>query len=293
MINIINNKVNQLNEQFEPYFNQQDGYNNKVIEAMEYAFNAGGKRLRPLIIKSVYDMLTDEGEDISPYTVAIEMIHTYSLIHDDLPAMDDDDLRRGKPSCHIAFGEDLAILAGDGLLNMAYEVMIKDITIHPDMNRILSMSCLATSSGIHGMVAGQVVDIQNNSSEIDDQTLNYIHLHKTAALIKAAFKMGAHLANAEDSIVEAMGEAGEAFGLAFQIQDDILDYLGTESELGKPIRSDEKNNKDNYLAKYGFDISTSEVEKQFMKSINVIKALKKEKSKFIIDLLMFFKERKK
>ena len=221
----------------------------KLYESMNYSLCAGGKRIRPLLIRLAYEAVGGT-EDISAFMCAIEMIHTYSLIHDDLPAMDNDDFRRGKPTNHKKYDEATAILAGDALLNYAFEVMLEDAMEKDDMARVKAAHVLGNASGATGMVAGQILDIASEGKQIDQDTLDIIHLHKTGALIAAATKMGAILGHASPVEVTAFEMYGKYLGKVFQIIDDILDQTSTLEELGKPIHSDEKNQKITYTSFY-------------------------------------------
>ncbi len=207
----------------------------RVNEAMRYSACQGGKRIRPTLMNLAYEAVGGSG-DISPYLCAIELIHSYSLIHDDLPAMDNDDLRRGKPTNHIQFDEATAILAGDGLLNLAYEIMLEDILQTQDLARISASNILATAAGVSGMVGGQMLDIQGAGDDL--ATLDVIHLHKTGALIRAATKMGAVLGYASPVEEAALEAYGQYIGKVFQIIDDVLDVTADEAELGKAVNSD-------------------------------------------------------
>ncbi len=242
LVSTINNYLKESLPKESPYFG-------KLYEAMNYSLDAGGKRIRPLLMLLVYEALGGK-EDISRYLCAIEMIHTYSLIHDDLPAMDDDDLRRGRPTNHKVFGEALAILAGDGLQSYAFEYMLEDALRYEDMNRVRAAYVLANASGIFGMIAGQVLDIESENKRIDKDTLDILQLNKTGALICAATKMGAILAGASNKEINLFEAYGKYLGKAFQIIDDLLDKTSTVEELGKPINSDEKNHKNTYLCFY-------------------------------------------
>ena len=225
----------------------EEGYQKTLFSAMNYSYKAGGKRLRPILIMESYRLCGGKGSDYLPYAAAIEMIHTYSLIHDDLPALDNDDLRRGKKTNHKVFGEAMAILAGDGLLNYAYEVILGHaLTSSDHLSAIKACKVIADGAGIYGMVGGQVVDVESESRYIDLDCLNFIHLNKTAAIIVACMKAGAYLAGADDSKVEKLEAFGRNLGLAFQIADDILDIEGDEKLLGKHIGSDIENDKATY-----------------------------------------------
>lgn len=224
----------------------------KLYESMAYSVHAGGKRIRPILMQLAYEAVGGRAE-ISAYWCAMEMIHTYSLIHDDLPAMDNDDLRRGKPTNHVVFGEDTAILAGDALLNYAFELMLEDALEYEDLNRVRAAQVLAEASGAHGMIAGQVLDMASEGKQITRDTLDCIHLHKTGALIAAATKMGAILGGGSPIEIASCEAYGKYLGKVFQIIDDILDQTSTAEELGKPICSDEKNEKNTYLSFYSIE----------------------------------------
>ena len=236
-----------IEEEIYSYLPAEEGYQKTLFSAMNYSYKAGGKRLRPIMIMESYRLCGGKGSDYLPYAAAIEMIHTYSLIHDDLPALDNDDLRRGKKTNHKVFGEAMAILAGDGLLNYAYEVILGHaLTSSDHLSAIKACKVIADGAGIYGMVGGQVVDVESESRDIDLDRLNFIHLNKTAAIIVACMKAGAYLAGADDSKVERLEAFGRNLGLAFQIADDILDIEGDEKLLGKHIGSDIENDKATY-----------------------------------------------
>jgi geranyltranstransferase len=236
-----------IEKEIYSYLPAEEGYQKTLFSAMNYSYKAGGKRLRPILIMESYRLCGGKGSDYLPYAAAIEMIHTYSLIHDDLPALDNDDLRRGKKTNHKVFGEAMAILAGDGLLNYAYEVILGHaLTSSDHLSAIKACKVIADGAGIYGMVGGQVVDVESESRDIDLDRLNFIHLNKTAAIIVACMKAGAYLAGADDSKVEKLEAFGRNLGLAFQIADDILDIEGDEKLLGKHIGSDIENDKATY-----------------------------------------------
>ncbi|KGF12246.1 farnesyl-diphosphate synthase [Peptostreptococcus sp. MV1] len=246
-ISELKNKSDFIESEIYSYLPVEEGYQKTLFSAMNYSFKAGGKRLRPILIMEAYSLCGGKGSDYIPYSAAIEMIHTYSLIHDDLPALDNDDLRRGKPTNHKVFGEAMAILAGDGLLNWAYEIILNQ-AVNSDNKSASIKACkaIADGAGIYGMVGGQVVDVESESKEIDIQCLEFIHLNKTAAMIIACMKAGAYLAGADDDTVKKLENYGKCIGLAFQIADDILDIEGDEKELGKKIGSDIDNDKATY-----------------------------------------------
>ncbi|WP_069998192.1 polyprenyl synthetase family protein [Cellulosilyticum sp. I15G10I2] len=227
----------------------ENRYFKTIYEAMNYSLSAGGKRIRPVLMQLAYEAVGGS-EDISAYLCAIEMIHTYSLIHDDLPAMDDDALRRGMPTNHVVFGEAAAILAGDALLTEAFRYMLEDALKYGGAQRVRAAYILSQASGVKGMIGGQILDIESENKTIDLTTLNAIQLHKTGALIAAATKMGAVLGGGTEEEIEALENYGLFIGKTFQIIDDILDETSTDEELGKPIKSDQKNHKNTYLSFY-------------------------------------------
>ena len=229
----------------------------KVFEAMRYSLFAGGKRVRPILAIASAEALGAKTAGLLPIAGALELIHTYSLIHDDLPAMDDDDLRRGRPTCHKVYGEAMAILAGDGLLNRAFEVLsdqrrLKTVTA----TRLLAIVReISLASGAFGMVGGQVVDMESEGKDVDLPTLEYIHTHKTGALIRASVRTGAIYAKANEKRLKALTRYGERVGLAFQIADDILDIVGSQEEIGKDVGSDLKKGKKTFPSFYGLEES--------------------------------------
>ena len=226
-----------------------------IFEAMRYSLLAGGKRLRPMMVLAACEAVGGRKEDALPFACALEMIHTYSLIHDDLPAMDNDDYRRGRLTSHKVFGEDMAILAGDGLLHHAMETMADACVKNPTPQTTGAMKAIAHGAGIFGMLTGQVVDVFMEGKPLDIETLDFIHIHKTAAMIRGALEAGAVCGGADGETVAQFGLAGEKIGVAFQILDDILDVTSTLEELGKPIHSDEKNQKTTYVTLFGIEKS--------------------------------------
>ena len=260
-------KIMEYKEQYQKYFllsedalNQAFAEFNKVPEpllsAMKYSVNAGGKRLRPVLMFACADMFNSDLKNVFPFAAALEIIHTYSLIHDDLPCMDNDDFRRGIPTNHKVFGEGMAVLAGDGLLNTAFEIMFNTILKNNTTNNIKAAAEIAKSAGSKGMVAGQSLDLYTvNNMSAGEKELLYIHKHKTGKLLRAALVSGAYIANAEKDIIKTISETGEEFGILFQITDDILDVTGTFENLGKSIGKDEKTNKLTYIKLYGMEKS--------------------------------------
>lgn len=242
-------------------------------EAMIYSLTSGGKRVRSILLLEFCRLNGGDINKALPIAAAIEMVHAYSLIHDDLPCMDDDDMRRGKPSCHAKFGEATALLAGDALLTMAFEIISTASTI--DMlsadSCLRAIRVLASCAGIEGMVGGQVIDLLNEGKDIDEQTLNVTHLKKTGALIKAACKLGVIAANGSADAMKKAEEFAQSFGLAFQIVDDILDVVGDEKTLGKPNGSDADNRKTTYVTLYGLESAKSIATETTARSLAILK----------------------
>lgn len=269
----MNERVEQIEQILDQYLPPKEGLQKTVLTAMNTTVKAGGKRLRPMLINETYKMFGGEGDIVKPFMAAIEMIHTYSLIHDDLPALDNDDYRRGQKTCHIVYGEDMAILAGDALLNYAYEVATKAFDLADQdemMNVVEAVKILARKPGIYGMIGGQVADVELEGTPLSMEQILFIHKNKTSALIEACMMIGAVLAGASKEDVMAMEECGEYIGLAFQIQDDILDLTGDEEEIGKPVGSDEKNHKATYVTLKGLEQSAKDVEEISKKAIEIL-----------------------
>lgn len=239
------------------YLPKEEKNSSSVMEAMKYSLGAGGKRVRPVLMLAACRLAGGNEEDAVPFACAIEYIHTYSLIHDDLPAMDDDELRRGKPTNHVVFGEACAILAGDALLNRAFEIMFETLLNTEEEKRtgyLKAAQCISRASGYCGMVGGQIADIEGENSENrDTELLKFIHKRKTGALIKAAIIAGAHIGGADENLILELSGLGELMGLEFQIADDILDVCGDSRELGKPVGSDDKNGKLTYPSCVGME----------------------------------------
>lgn len=257
----LQDKITLIDKHLEKYLPQQYNEQKDIYEAMRYSLFAGGKRLRPAITLACCEMLGGNLEDAMPFACALEMIHTYSLIHDDLPAMDNDDYRRGKPTNHKVYGEALAILAGDALLNKAFEIttsaeFIKDI---PPQTAIAAVAAIAQASGTEGMIGGQVVDMKSENQKIDQAQLTYMHSHKTGALIIASAKVGALIAQASQEQMETLTMYAHNIGLAFQIKDDILDVEGSQEKLGKPIGSDTTNQKSTFVTLAGLEEAKKQV----------------------------------
>lgn len=265
-----------------------------IFTAMEYSVMAGGKRLRPMLMKECYELFGGtEQEVIASFMAAMEMIHTYSLVHDDLPAMDNDDYRRGKETTHKVFGEDMGILAGDALLNYAYETAPNGVEkAEEPRNAIKALRILAKKAGVYGMVGGRVVDVEMTGKPLSEEQLHFIYRLKTGALLEASMMVGAALAGADDGSVSRMEEIGRNVGMAFQIQDDILDVEGTSEELGKPVGSDEKNEKRTYVSIYGMEKAKQSVEDYSNKALDCLKSLSVE-SAYLNTLIKVLVSRKK
>lgn len=273
---------------------QEKSLQKTIFKAMDYSVMAGGKRLRPMLMKESYMLFGGtEAEVIGAFMAALEMIHTYSLVHDDLPAMDNDDYRRGRETTHKVFGEDMGILTGDALLNFAYETALAGVekTAYPKRG-IRALQILAKKAGIYGMVGGQVVDVEMTGKPLTEEILDFIYRLKTGALLEAVLMIGAVLAGAEEDDVLRMEEIGKNVGLAFQIQDDILDMTSTTKELGKPVGSDEKNEKTTYVSLYGMEAARKAVEEYSAKALQCMEALSVE-SIYLNTLIKMLIHRKK
>lgn len=258
-------KVEHINDVLEKFLPAEEGQQRIIFEAMNYSVRAGGKRLRPILMEETYHMFGGSSAVIEPFMAAIEMIHTYSLVHDDLPAMDNDEYRRGKKTTHAVYGEAMGILAGDALLNLAYETAAKAFDMDVADARVArAFTVLAKKAGVYGMVGGQVVDVESEKSDdcpITREKLDFIYRLKTGALIESSMMIGAILAGASSDEVSRVEQIAAKLGLAFQIQDDVLDVTSTLEVLGKPVGSDEKNNKATYVTFEGLDKAVSDVER--------------------------------
>ena len=258
-------KVEHINNVLEKFLPVEEGQQRIIFEAMNYSVRAGGKRLRPILMEETYHMFGGSSAVIEPFMAAIEMIHTYSLVHDDLPAMDNDEYRRGKKTTHAVYGDAMGILAGDALLNLAYETAAKAFDMEVADARVArAFTVLAKKAGVYGMVGGQVVDVESEKSDdcpITREKLDFIYRLKTGALIESSMMIGAILAGASSDEVSRVEQIAAKLGLAFQIQDDVLDVTSTLEVLGKPVGSDEKNNKATYVTFEGLDKAVSDVER--------------------------------
>ena len=258
-------KVEHINGVLEKFLPAEEGQQRIIFEAMNYSVRAGGKRLRPMLMEETYHMFGGSSAVIEPFMAAIEMIHTYSLVHDDLPAMDNDEYRRGKKTTHAVYGEAMGILAGDALLNLAYETSSKAFGMEVADARVArAFAVLAKKAGVYGMVGGQVVDVESEKSDdcpITREKLDFIYRLKTGALIESSMMIGAILAGASSDEISRVEQIAAKLGLAFQIQDDVLDVTSSLEVLGKPVGSDEKNNKATYVTFEGLDKAVSDVER--------------------------------
>ncbi len=268
-------KVEDIEKILKEYCPVKEGYQSVIMEAMEYNLMAGGKRLRPMLMQEVYHLFGGNEKIIEPFMAAIEMIHTYSLVHDDLPAMDNDDYRRGRKTTHIVYGEDIAILTGDALLNYAFETAASAFDMSPEKSLVIgkALQILSRKAGIYGMIGGQVVDVKAAGTLISGEKLDFIYKLKTAALIESSMMIGAVLAGANQEEIEKIEAVAEKIGLSFQIQDDVLDVESTEEVLGKPIHSDEKNDKTTYVTWKGLKEAKALVEMLSKEAVSMVEEL--------------------
>lgn len=287
-------RANEIENLIKEYLPKEEGYQKTIFEAMNYSVLAGGKRLRPMLMKETYELFGGKSKVIEPFMVAIELIHTYSLVHDDLPAMDNDEYRRGKKTTHSVYGEAMGILAGDALLNYAFETATLAFELEPDNRNIgKALRVLAQKSGVYGMVGGQTVDVESEKKpDMTKEKLDFIYRLKTGALIEASMKIGAILAGATIEQQELIEKAAQEIGLAFQIQDDILDVTSTLEVLGKPIGSDEKNQKITYVTFEGIEKAKADVEKISQSAVDRMNSLE-EQNQFLSDLILALVTREK
>ena len=269
------NRIGSIENILKKYLPRQEGYQKIIMEAMEYSLMAGGKRLRPMLMKESYALFGGEGEVIEPFMAAIEMIHTYSLVHDDLPAMDNDEYRRGRKTTHVVYGENMGILTGDALLNYAFETACRAFDIAPEESGRIgqALKILAGKAGIYGMIGGQVVDVKESGHILTGEMLDFIYRLKTSALIESSMMIGAVLAGAGAEDTEKMEQIARGIGLAFQIQDDILDVTSTTEVLGKPVHSDEKNEKTTYVTWKGLEGARQEVSRMTEEAVRALRAI--------------------
>lgn len=269
-------RTDEIEEMFRSFLPAEEGFARTMAQAMNYSMLAGGKRLRPMLIQETYRLFGGTEKVAEPFMAGMEMIHTHSLIHDDLPALDNDDYRRGRLTTHKVYGEAMGVLSGVALLNYAYETMLQAFSLTEDQDRVIgALKVMAEKTGIHGMLGGQSVDVENDGKPLEKEMLDYIYRNKTSALIEASMMTGAILAGADEQQVAVVEEAAGNIGLAFQIQDDILDVTSTDEELGKPVHSDEKNNKVTYVTLFGIEGASRQVELLSEKAIKLLKSLNK------------------
>ena len=286
--------IDIVNNELQKYVKTKECPEQVLNESMGYSLMAGGKRLRPILVISAYKLFKDDIEKTFKFAVAMEMVHTFSLIHDDLPAIDNDDYRRGKLTNHKQFNEATAILAGDSLLNSAYNIIIEDIANSEDEQEKAkkTKALYELSYGIDRMIAGEYVDTEYEGKQISSEYLEYMHENKTGALIKASVKIGAILAGATENDIENLNRYAEKIGLAFQIKDDILSEIGNKEELGKPVGNDRERGKCTYVTKYGLEVSQKMLDDIIDESIEIIENYNKN-SEFLIELALYIKNRNK
>ena len=265
-------KQEEINAILSRYLPEEKGEERLLFEAMNYSVRVGGKRIRPMLLLETYKMFGGTGAGADSFAVALELIHTYSLVHDDLPAMDNDMYRRGNLTTHAKYGHAMGVLAGDGLLNYAFEVM-SDAVVAGSIPEAKAMAIIAKKAGVTGMIAGQVVDVMNTGTPLSKELLDYINERKTSALICAALMAGAALAGATEEDLQMLEKVGIYVGLAFQIKDDILDVTGDETKLGKPVHSDEKNEKNTYVTLIGIEKAEETVRIYSEKAVELLDAL--------------------
>ena len=290
-------KTKDAEDIIKKYLPIEEGFQKKVMEAVNYSVTAGGKRLRPVIMKESFLLFGGSGEVIEPFMAALEMIHNYSLVHDDLPAMDNDEYRRGRETTWKVYGDGMAVLAGDGLLNLAYETAALSFDMAKDTEDIKraarALKILGRKAGIYGMIGGQTADLEAESDrEISGERLLFIHENKTAALIQAALMIGAVLAGAGEKEIAAMESAASNIGIAFQIQDDILDVTSTEEVLGKPVGSDERNHKLTYVSLYGLEKAKKEVKRMSETALTILSSFE-NRNEFLEELVKMLITREK
>ena len=265
---------------------EERGFSKTMAQAMNYSMCAGGKRLRPILLLETLRLFGGDEKLAEPFMAGIEMIHTHSLIHDDLPAIDNDDYRRGRLTTHKVYGEAMGVLSGVTLLNYAYETMFRAFELTDDKDRVIrAVRIMAEKTGIYGMLGGQSVDVENDGKPLEKDLLDYIYEHKTSALIEASMMAGAVLAGADEEQTSMIEQAASDIGLAFQIQDDILDVTGDEAVLGKPTKSDEKNHKITYVSVKGLDQARKDVERYSKEAVRLLEELPCE-NEFLHELIL-------
>lgn len=289
----IEKRMSEIEFILKKYLPKEEGYQKTILEAMNYSILAGGKRLRPMLMLETYRLFGGESKVIEPFAAAIEMIHTYSLVHDDLPAMDNDEYRRGKKTTHAVYGEAMGILAGDALLNYAYETAAEAFLMEPENVQIgKAFFVFAKKAGVYGMVGGQTVDIESEGSQISKEKLEFIYRLKTSALLEASMLTGAILAGASEEDQQLIERAAAEIGFAFQIRDDILDITSSLEVLGKPVGSDEKNQKATYAVMEGIEAAEAKVQQLSIQAMERIHSLPQQ-NLFLSELLRYLIHREK
>ena len=272
-------KTEEIEAVIREYLPAEEGFSRTMAQAMNYSMLVGGKRLRPMLMQETFRLFGGSGKLVKPFMAGMEMIHTHSLIHDDLPALDNDDYRRGRLTTHKVYGEAMGILSGVALLNYAYETMLQAFAMAETLQQkeavIDALQVMAEKTGIHGMLGGQSVDVENDGKALEKNMLDYIYENKTAALIEASMMTGAILAGADAEQVSVIEQAAKRIGLAFQIQDDILDVTSTDEELGKPVHSDEKNHKVTYVTLFGTEKAAAQVAGLSAEAVELLESLNK------------------
>lgn len=285
-------RVSKIENILQEYLPKEEGFQKNIMSAMNYSITAGGKRIRPMLMMETYQLFGGKSKVIEPFMAAMEMIHTYSLVHDDLPAMDNDEYRRGRKTTHIVYGHAMGILAGDALLNYAFETAFRAFELEDNKGIPKALQVLAGKAGIYGMIGGQVVDVEAVGKPLERERLDFIYRLKTGALIEASMMIGAILAGASENQVEQVRGAAADIGLAFQIQDDILDVTSTTEVLGKPVFSDEKNNKTTYVTFEGLEASAEDVARLSQRAIETLEGFCGEKE-FLVELIQYLIHREK
>jgi geranylgeranyl diphosphate synthase type II len=280
-----------INMEIDKKVIRDDCIEKKLNASVEYSLMAGGKRIRPVLMMATYKLFKNDFENVFPFAISMEMIHNFSLIHDDLPGIDDDDFRHGKPTNHKAFNEATAILAGDSLLNKAYLLLGEELLKNPENLELKLRAFNELSTGVDRMIIGEYVDTEFEGQKVSDDYLEYMHKNKTGALIKASIRIGAILAGADEKNLEKLTEYGECIGLAFQIKDDILDVIGDVEELGKPVGNDIEKRKSTFVTKYGLEESIERLNKVTEDAISIIGEY--ENGEFLKNLAIYIRDRKK
>lgn len=290
---ILKQRTSEVQAVIDRYLPEEKGHQKTVLESMNYSVTVGGKRLRPMLMQETYRLFGGKDQDIEPFMAAMEMMHSASLVHDDLPAMDNDEYRRGKPTTWVKYGEDMAILAGDALMVYCFETALKAGSMTHHMDRVLrAASILAEKSGIYGMIGGQTVDVELTDKPIPRDKLDFIYALKTGALLEASMLIGAVMAGASSQEEQKIISIAHDVGLAFQIQDDILDVIGDQEVLGKPVLSDEKNHKTTYVTLEGLDQAKEEVKHLSERAIQTLQELPYE-NPFLEQLILMLVNREK